>query len=84
VCWGEGEDATLCAKPSSRRHINECVTTGVVALHPLHRKTKARPPMKSTGPAPLISPGGPRGIQPTIMGPAWTGRLQASSVIAFR
>jgi hypothetical protein len=40
-------------------------------------------PTKSAGPTSLISPGGPRGIQPTAMGPAWTDRLRASSVIAF-
>jgi hypothetical protein len=40
-------------------------------------------PTKSTGPASLISPGGPRGIRPTITGPAWTGELRASFVIAF-
>jgi ribonuclease HI len=42
-CWGEGEDATLRSKPSSHRYINERVTTGTVALRPIHCKTKARP-----------------------------------------
>jgi hypothetical protein len=40
-------------------------------------------PTKSAGPVSLISPGGPRGIRPTVMAPAWTGKLRASSVIAF-
>jgi hypothetical protein len=40
--WGEGEDATLRSKPSSPRYTNEGEMTGVVALRPLHCKTKAR------------------------------------------
>jgi hypothetical protein len=39
---GEGEDATLRAKPSSPRYTNEGEMIGMVALRPLHCKTKAR------------------------------------------
>jgi hypothetical protein len=42
VCWGEGEDASLRAKPSSPRYTNEGEMIGAVALRPLHCKTKAR------------------------------------------
>jgi hypothetical protein len=41
-CWGEGEDATLRAKPSSPRCTNEGEMVSAVALRRLHRKTKAR------------------------------------------
>jgi hypothetical protein len=41
-CWGEGEDATLRAKPSSPPHTNEGEMIGTVALRPLHCKTKGR------------------------------------------
>jgi hypothetical protein len=41
-CWGEGEDATLRAKPSSPPHTNEGKMIGTVALRPPHYKTKAR------------------------------------------
>jgi hypothetical protein len=44
---------------------------------------KGQTPTKSAGPTSLILSGGPRGIRPTVTGPAWTGRLRASSVIAF-
>jgi hypothetical protein len=40
-------------------------------------------PTKSAGPTSLISPGGPHGIQPTVTGPVWTGKLRASFVITF-
>jgi hypothetical protein len=40
-------------------------------------------PTKSAGLASLTSPRGPRGIRPTVTGPAWIGKLRASFVIAF-
>jgi hypothetical protein len=42
VVGGEGEDATLHAKPSSPHYINEGEMIGMVALRPFHYKTKAR------------------------------------------
>jgi hypothetical protein len=55
-CWGEGEDVTLRAKPSLVRYINERVTTGAVALHPLQCKTKARPRRSLLLPCPSTRP----------------------------
>jgi hypothetical protein len=46
----------LRSKPSSRRYINERVTTGVVALRPLHCKTKARPRRSLLVPRPSSRP----------------------------
>jgi hypothetical protein len=42
MCWGEGEDATLRAKPSSPRYTNEGEMIDTVALCLLHCKKKAR------------------------------------------
>jgi hypothetical protein len=56
ACWGEGEDATLRAKPSSVRYINERVTTSAIALRPLHCKTKDRPRRNLMVPHPSSCP----------------------------
>jgi hypothetical protein len=42
LCSGEGENATLRAKPSSPRYTNEGDMVSALAFHLLHRKTKAR------------------------------------------
>jgi hypothetical protein len=83
TCWGEGEDATRRVKPPSRRYNDETRDDwrGCPSSSPL--QDEGQTPTKSAGPVPLILSTGPCGIRPTAMGPAWTCRLRASSVIAF-
>jgi hypothetical protein len=55
LCWGEGEDATLRAKPSSPHYTNEGEMIGAVALRLPHYKTKARPRRSLLVPRPHLA-----------------------------
>jgi hypothetical protein len=66
--WGEGEDATLCSRPSPPRCTIGGKMTAWTTLCPPHRKTKAYNEVLSS--RVLTQPGGPRGIQPIVTGPA--------------
>jgi hypothetical protein len=50
-------------------------------LHPLHCKTKAYDEVAPS--RALVQPGGPRGIQPIVTGPAMLSVLRARFVMAF-
>jgi hypothetical protein len=50
-------------------------------LRPLHYKTKAYVEVAPSG-AP-VQPGGPEGIRPIVIGPAWLSVLRAQFVMAF-